>query len=229
MTGVYRYYRKIGKKVKLVAFVGDGATVDIGFQALSGAAERGENFIYICYDNEGYMNTGVQRSGSTPYAARTTTTPVSAIHRGKQQASKYLPLLMLFHRIPYVATANIFHLEDYAEKLLKAAEINDGVAYIHLFSPCTTGWGIDESRAIDASRLAVETNYFPLWEAIRGKLRLTHMETTPKPIQEYTKLMDKYAHLTDEELNELQELVNDRYDTIAFLASYDRTHQRQRG
>lgn len=229
MTGVYRYYRKIGKKVKLVAFVGDGATVDIGFQALSGAAERGENFIYICYDNEGYMNTGVQRSGSTPYAARTTTTPVSAIRRGKQQESKYLPLLMLFHKIPYVATASIFHMEDYAKKLLKAAEINDGVAYIHLFSPCTTGWGIDESRAIDVLRLAVETNYFPLWEAVRGKLRLTHMETTPKPIQEYTKLMDKYAHLTDEELNELQELVNDRYDTIAFLASYDRTYQRQRG
>lgn len=221
MTGVYRYYRKIGRKVRLVAFVGDGATVDIGFQALSGAAERGENFIYICYDNEGYMNTGVQRSGSTPYAARTTTTPVGPKHRGKGQSSKYLPLLMLFHRIPYVATASISHPEDYAKKLLKAMDVTDGVAYIHLFSPCTTGWGIEESRALDVLRLAVETNYFPLWEAERGQLRFTHRETNPKPIQEYTKLMDKYAHLRAEELNGLQELVNDRYDTISYLSLFN--------
>ena len=219
MTGVYRYYRSIGKEAKLVAFVGDGATVDIGFQALSGAAERGENFIYICYDNEGYMNTGVQRSGSTPFGARTYTTPVGEMRHGKEQTGKNLPLLMLFHGIPYVATASISHPEDYAQKLLKAMNVKDGLAYIHLYSPCTTGWGIPEDQGLDVARLAVETNYFPLWEAEHGKVRITHEVTDPKPIHEYTKLMGKYSHLTVEDQEKIQELVNSRYDVVSSLAS----------
>ncbi len=221
MTGVYRYYRSIGRDVKLVAFAGDGATVDIGFQALSGAAERGENFIYICYDNEGYMNTGVQKSSATPFGARTYTTPVGEYRHGKEQASKNLPLLMLFHEIPYVATANIAYPEDYAQKLIKATKVKDGLSYIHLFSPCTIGWGIPEDQGIDVARLAVETNYFPLWEAEHGKVHLTHEVTNPKPIHEYTSLMGKYSHLTPEDLDEVQEMVNNRYNLIYSLASSD--------
>jgi pyruvate/2-oxoacid:ferredoxin oxidoreductase beta subunit len=219
MTGVYRYYRRMGRDVNLVAFVGDGATVDIGFQALSGAAERGENFIYICNDNEGYMNTGVQRSGSTPLGAQTTTTPVGPARHGKEQAAKYLPLLMLFHDIPYVATATIAYPEDYARKLTKAMQVKDGLAYIHLFLPCPTGWGIAENQGLDACRLGVETNYFPLWEGEYGKLHLSQEVANPRPIREYTSLMGKYSHLTPDELDQLQDMVNDRYRVIKTLAS----------
>ena len=219
MTGVYRYYRSIGKKTKAVAFVGDGATVDIGFQALSGAAERGENLIYICYDNEGYMNTGVQRSGSTPYGARTYTSPVGKEAHGKEQTGKNLPVLMLFHGIPYVATATIAHPEDYARKLMKAMKVKDGLSYIHLFSPCTTGWGVPEDQGFDVARMAVETNYFPLWEAEHGKVRLTHEVADPKPIKEYTSFMGKYSHLTADDLEKIQGIVNDRYNLIKSLAT----------
>ena len=219
MTGIYRYYRRTGRDVNLVAFVGDGATVDIGFQALSGAAERGENFIYICNDNEGYMNTGIQRSGSTPWGAQTTTTPVGPARHGKEQAAKNLPLLMLFHGIPYVATATIAYPEDYARKLTKAKQVKNGLAYIHLFLPCTTGWGIAEDRGLDAARLAVETNYFPLWEAENGKMCLTQEVANPRPIHEYTDMMGKYSHLTAEDLDLLQDMVNDRYRVIKTLAS----------
>ena len=219
MTGVYRYFRHIGREANLVAFVGDGATVDIGFQALSGAAERGENFIYICYDNEGYMNTGVQRSSSTPLKARTYTTPVGKARHGKEQAAKNLPLLMLFHGIPYVATATISHPDDYATKLMKAMKVKDGLAYIHLYSPCPTGWAVPEDMGIEVARLAVETNYFPLWEAEHGKVRLTHEVAEPKPIQELTNLMGKFSHLTAEDIAEIQQSVNERYKTVHDLAS----------
>lgn len=218
MTGVSRYYRSIDRDVTLVALVGDGATVDVGFQPLSGAAERGENFIYICYDNEGYMNTGVQRSGSTPLGARTATTPVGPARHGKKQTSKYLPLIMLSHGIPYVATANIAYLEDYARKLTKARNVKDGLAYIHLLSPCSTGWGFPEEKSLDVCRLAVETNYFPLWEAEHGKVSLTHEVNNPRPIEEYTKSMSKYAHLTDEDLRQIQESVIARHNLIKFLS-----------
>ena len=219
MTGVYRYYKRLGREVKLVSFVGDGATVDIGFQALSAAAERGENFIYICNDNEGYMNTGVQRSGSTPLGARTFTTPVGKMRHGKERPSKYLPLLMLFHDVPYVATATIAYPEDYAQKLTKAMNVRDGLSYIHLFLPCPVGWGIPEDQGIHVARLAVETNYFPLWEAERGKVHLTQDIINPKPIREYTERLGKYSHLTTEDLEQVQEAVNTRYATIRSLTS----------
>jgi len=192
--------------------------VDIGFQPLSGAAERQENLVYICYDNEGYMNTGVQRSSSTPLMARTTTSPVGRKRHGKEQNSKYMPLLMLFHDVPYVATATIAYPRDYAKKLIKAMNVTKGLSYIHLFTPCVTGWGIPVDRGLDVCNAAVETNYFPLWEAEKGKVRLTQEITDPKPIHEYTELSRKYAHLTTQDLVRLQEQVNARYDVIRSLA-----------
>ncbi|MBU2607848.1 MAG: NADH-dependent phenylglyoxylate, partial [Chloroflexi bacterium] len=189
-----------------------------GFQALSGAAERGDNLLYICYDNEGYMNTGVQRSSSTPYGAKTATTPVGPARHGKEQVAKNMPLLMLFHEIPYVATANIAYPEDYARKLTKAMQVKDGLAYIHLFIPCITGWGIPETASLDVCRLAVETNYFPLWEAEHGKVRLTKEIAIPRPIEEYVRMIGKYSHLTDEDIQRIHEMVNERYNLLKNLS-----------
>jgi phenylglyoxylate dehydrogenase beta subunit len=217
MTGVKRYYRKKGKDVTCVAFVGDGATADVGFQPLSGAAERGENIIYICYDNEGYMNTGIQRSSTTPLRGWTTTTPTEKNRRGKEQPSKYIPLVMAFHGIRYVATATVGYLEDFAQKLVKAKAIKDGMTYIHLLSPCPTGWRFDSSDAIEVSKWAVETNYFPLWEAESGKFRLTHQVEKPQPIREFTKLMGRFSHLREEDLEDIQKAVDSRFTMIQKL------------
>lgn len=217
-TGIVRYYRKIGKDITVVCFTGDGCAADVGFQPLSGAAERNENFIYVCYDNEGYMNTGVQRSSTTPLGARTTTTPVGVARKGKETPAKNLPLIMAMHKIPYVATATLSHPEDYVKKLLKAKEIkNEGMAYIHVFSPCPTGWGMATDMTIEVCRMAVRTNFFPLWEAERGRFRFTHTVAQPRPVTEYTKLIRKYRHLTPEELERLQQEVNENYALLRQL------------
>lgn len=217
-TGLVRYYRKIGKDVTVVCFTGDGCAADVGFQPLSGAAERNEKFIYITYDNEGYMNTGVQRSSTSPLGAVTTTTPYGVAREGKETSAKDLALIMAMHRIPYVATATLSHLEDFAKKLLKAKEKkNEGFVYIHVFSPCPPGWRIEDDSAIQVCRMAVRTNYFPLWEAENGKFRFTHKTDNPKPIQEFTRLMGRFSHLKEEDLAKLQQLVNERFDLIKSL------------
>ena len=211
-TGLVRYYRKTGKDVTVVCFTGDGCAADVGFQPLSGAAERNEKIIYICYDNEGYMNTGVQRSSTTPLGAATTTTPVGVASRGKPTVPKNMPLIMAMHEIPYVATATLSHLEDFAKKLLKAKDKKDeGFVYLHVFCPCPVGWRIASDSSIQVCRMAVRTNYFPLWEAENGKFRLTHETHNPRPIQEFTKLIGKFAHLKEDEIDNLQQFVNERY------------------
>ena len=219
MTGVYRYYRHIGKEVKLAAFCGDGAMADVSFQVLSGAAERGEGIIIICYDNEGYMNTGNQRSSTTSAKAWTNTSPVGKTLRGKEQESKYVPLIMAFHGIPYTATATVSYLEDYVKKLTKAMNTRDGMSYIHLLTPCPSGWKAATDSGIDISRLAVETNYFPLWECVNGKFRLTQRIKKPEPIEDYTRLIGKFSHLTEDELKGFQRSVDARYGQIEALCS----------
>ena len=225
MSGVRRYYKHIGRDVTLLAYVGDGATADVGFQSLSGAAERGENILYVCYDNEGYMNTGIQRSGTTPLGAWTTTSPVGKIVQGKEQPSKNMPLLMFWHGVSYVATASVAYLDDYAKKLVKAMQVKDGMAYIHLYSPCPTGWRTPAEIAVDIARIAVETNYFPLWEAEHGKIRMTKEIDNPKSISELTKVMRKFSHLSEEELEEFQQLVNTRFATLKGLAQLSNHRQ----
>jgi pyruvate/2-oxoacid:ferredoxin oxidoreductase beta subunit len=220
-TGLSRYYKRIGQDATVVCFTGDGCAADVGFQPLSGAAERNENFIYICYDNEGYMNTGVQRSSTTPMGALTATTPVSATARGKGVPAKNLPLIMAMHKVPYVATATLSNIEDYARKLQKAKEKkNEGFVYLHVFCPCPVGWGIESDSAIQVCRMAVRTNYFPLWEAERGQFRFTHTEANPRPIAEYTKLSRKFNHLNEEELARLQEDVNNNYAFLKHLTGF---------
>jgi len=219
-TGIARYYQKIGKDATVVCYTGDGCAADIGFQPLSGAAERNEKIIYICYDNEGYMNTGVQRSSTTPLGAATTTTPVGAASRGKPTVPKNVPLIMAMHDAAYVATATLSHLEDFAKKLVKAKEKKDeGFVYIHVFCPCPVGWRTESDSSIQVCRMAVRTNYFPLWEAENGKFRFTHEVANPRPVQEFTKLIRKFAHMKEAEIDNLQQVVNERHALIKALCN----------
>ncbi|MDT8378814.1 MAG: thiamine pyrophosphate-dependent enzyme [Desulfotignum sp.] len=205
-TGLVRYYKKAGIENTVVCFNGDGTANDIGFGNLSGAAERNEPFIYICYDNEGYMNTGIQKSGTTPYGATTTTTPFGTVHRGKNLRRMNLGLKMAMNKIPYTATATLSDLEDLAKKLLKAKKAKErGFCFLHVFAPCPTGWGADPADTIEICRQAVKTNYFPLWEAENGKIRMTKTVKKPKPVSDYTKMMKKFNHMTEEDIAILQE------------------------
>jgi pyruvate/2-oxoacid:ferredoxin oxidoreductase beta subunit len=219
-TGVSRYFRKINKDTLCVAIIGDGATADIGFGPLSAAAERGERILYICYDNEAYMNTGIQRSSTTPYGSWTNTTQVGERGRGRQGTPKNIPLLMADHDIPYVATATLAHPEDYLRKLLKAREAaKEGMAYIHVLTPCPTGWKFKTEHALEVTKAAVDTNYFPLWEAEHGVIKLTHEVVNPAPIQEFTKYMKRFSHLSDTELQQLQQHVNKSFTKIKKIAA----------
>ncbi len=221
-AGLKRYYKKAGQDVKCVCFAGDGCFSDVGFQPLSGAAERNENIIVICYDNEGFMNTGIQRSGTSSYLSWTTTTPVGTKKRGKQMPAKNLPFIMAAHEIPYVATATIGYPEDYAQKLTKAKEVKDGLSYIHLLSPCPTGWRTSTGSVIDLCQLAVETNYFPLWEYKDGHYTITQKIKRPKPIKDYLKLMGKFKHLDTEEIDQIQHIVDQRFTKLkSFTAIQD--------
>lgn len=221
-TGLVRYYKKAGIDNTVVCFNGDGTAADIGFGNLSGAAERNEPFIYICYDNEGYMNTGIQKSGTTPYGASTTTTPYGIIHKGKNLRRMNLALKMAMHKIPYTATATLSDLDDLALKLKKAKEAKKrGFAFLHVFAPCPTGWGAAPENTIEICRRAVKTNYFPLWEANNGKIRMTKVVKKPKPVSEYTQLMKKFSHLTPEDLAVLQEDVDYEYCMLGGLSTLD--------
>src|SRR5512139_2359304 len=202
-SGLARYYRKTGQDVTIVCFTGDGDASDVGFQPLSGAAERNEHIMYVCYDNEGYMNTGNQRSSSTPLRAATATTPVGKGQRGKPTLAKNLPLIMAMHPVAYVATATLSNMEDYAKKLLKAKEkAKTGFAYIHVFAPCIIGFRIGSDAAIQVCRMAVRTNYFPLWEMEDGKFKITAPVAEPKPIQEYISLVGKFSHFKEDDIAE---------------------------
>jgi len=220
MTGASRYLRKTGREDAIcVCFVGDGATADVGFQPLSGAAARGEHILYICNDNEGYMNTGIQCSSVTPQGSWTSTTWIGEKSRGKSNEGKYMPLIMLMHGVSYVATATMAYYEDYVLKLEKAKEaVKRGMAYIHLHTPCATGWRAPVEKGIEMSRLAVQTNYFPLWEAEDGRLRLTHRVKRPNPLKDLLKMQKRFSHITDRELEALQQTIDKRLALLERLA-----------
>jgi pyruvate/2-oxoacid:ferredoxin oxidoreductase beta subunit len=219
LAGIKRALRRMGRDdITVLAFAGDGGTADAGFQALSGAAERGENIIYICYDNEGYMNTGIQRSGTTPRFAWTNTTPVGEAGRGKRQKGKDMAMIMAMHGVPYVATANPSFVPDYLSKLRRAKEIKDGLVYIHLFSGCPTGWKFPTENTVEVGRLATETGIFPLWECDHGKFRITYSPRKRLPVSAYTRTMDKYAHLSQEELDELQRMVDEKWKWLEAMS-----------
>ena len=216
------HYDRVGRKVNVVAFAGDGATVDAGMQCLSGAAERGDKIIYICYDNEGYMNTGYQRSGSTTKGAWTSTTPVFDGHGGKKQNKKDFPLIMAMHDIPYMATMSPAYIPDMVNKLEKAMAVESGLVYLHVYNPCVTGWGFKSDVSIELSRLAVETNFAPLYECENGVFKMSKVIKDPKPVGDFIHSFKKFKHLTEEDIAELQELTDRRYARLQKLCQADK-------
>ncbi len=214
-SGVYRAYRILGKDINVVAWAGDGGTVDIGIQALSGAAERGENIIYVCYDNEAYMNTGIQRSGATPLKAWTKTTPM-----GKRKMPKDMPMIVAAHRVPYVATASVGYPFDLASKFDKAKEI-EGFKYIHIFSPCPPGWNSPVSKTAEIGKLAVDTYFWPLYEVKNGKLRIT-VKPRKRPLKEFLDLQDRFRGLSDKEVALLEEIVMEKWNFLLHLEKSER-------
>jgi pyruvate ferredoxin oxidoreductase beta subunit len=202
---------KIAKRdIKCIGMAGDGATSDIGVQALSGAIERGHNFLYICWDNEAYMNTGIQRSSSTPYGASTTTAPAGKVSIGQKTRKKNMVEICVAHNIPYAATACPSYPFDLMNKVKKGAEVK-GPAYVHILCPCCTGWRYPSKITIQMGRLAVETGIFPLYEVENGRYRLNVDRPTLKPVEEYLKPQGRYRHLTDKDIQEIQEMVNEDY------------------
>ena len=217
LAGARRYYNRIGRDVTMLAFAGDGGAADVGFQSLSGAAERGEQIIFICVDNEGYMNTGVQRSSTTPFGAWTSTTPVGSVLKGKTRDAKPLPIIMLMHNCEYVATASTAYMEDYYQKLDKAIQAaKTGMAYVHVFSPCPTGWRMPPSHLIEVGRKAVKSNLMPLWEFenATGEMRFTHPVEDPLPVSEYLSLIGKYRHLSTEQVERIQQHADQQVDML---------------
>jgi len=212
-TGLVAGLKALDKKgLTVLAFAGDGGTHDIGIQALSGAAERQSDFIYICYDNEGYMNTGNQRSSSTPLGAISGTTPIL----GKRQNQKDIMAIMEAHGIPYVATANAAYPLDLYEKVRKAKTIK-GTRFIHLFTPCPPGWGFPFSDTIKIGELAVKTGWIVLYEVEDGVFRLTSASESIarrgnlRPLREYLREQGRFKNITEEQINELQDWVNARW------------------
>lgn len=199
--------------VAVVAMGGDGATADIGFQALSGALERGHNFTYVCFDNEAYMNTGIQRSSSTPLGAMTTTSPPGKKSIGQVTWKKDMPGIAAAHNIPYVATACPSYPRD-LEKKVKKARDTEGPAYLHVFSVCPTGWRSKPEIGIELGRLAVETGVFPLYEVENGTWRITKTVKELKPIRDYLSPQGRFRHLSDDVIDRIAQTVQERYEAL---------------
>lgn len=209
MSGMRAGLEILGKDdIHVVGLAGDGGTVDIGLQALSGAVERGHRFIYICYDNEAYMNTGIQRSGSTPRGAWTTTTP-----GGKKEDKKDIVGMLLAQGIPYIATASAGYMDDLARKLEKAKAVN-GPSYIHVSAPCSTGWRFPAANTVTVSRMAVDTGLWPLFEAADGIVHVTRKVANLKPLAEFVKAQGRFASVGTEELAKWQEEVTEKYNRL---------------
>lgn len=213
LTGLSQMYQRKGRPdVNIIALAGDGATADCGFQSLSAAAERNEKMLYICYDNEGYMNTGYQRSSTTTKGSRTSTTPIGSVINGKQQQQKYLPLIISMHNVEYCATASPSHMADFVAKVQKGlAASKKGFAYLHVFSPCPTGWVYPPEQAIAMARKAVQSNLFPLWEMDGEGYHLNYENKNPMPMAEFVKGIGKFKNLTEEDIASIQTAAEQRY------------------
>jgi len=210
--------------VDVIALAGDGGTYDIGIQALSGAVERGHDFLFVLYDNEAYMNTGYQRSGGTPLGAATTTSPAGTVVPGKLEHKKPIAEIMVAHEMPYVATASPYYWRDLLSKVRKGLEVN-GPAFLHVFAPCPRGWRSDPAKSIEFSRLAVETCVFPLWEAVNGQCQLSTpsklIALAPqkkKPVKDYLQGQGRFRHLftpkNQKLLEEIQRLTDERWQRL---------------
>ena len=221
-AAIQMFYKKqkIKEKPNIIAFAGDGATADIGLQSLSGALERGHNFLYVCLDNEAYMNTGIQRSSSTPYGAMTTTSPPGKMSKGQCTWKKNVAMIAAAHNIPYVATASPAYHLDLMNKVRKALAV-DGPAYIQIFSPCPTGWRSKPEQSITLAKLAVQTGAFPLFEVEYGRFKITQKTKELKPIKEYLQLQRRFRHLGEDDIAYIQERVKAEFERLKALASLD--------
>lgn len=208
-TGISRGYRVQGNDhTKVVAFAGDGATLDIGLQALSGMMERMEDVLYICYDNEAYMNTGIQGSSSTPYGAWTTTTP-----EGKGVNKKDLLGIAIAHQIPYCASASIANMSDLRKKVRKAREVH-GPSLIHIHCPCPTGWGYETAKTVEVCKKAVQSGAWLLYEYDNGTFTVNYKPKELKPVKEYIRLQKRFNDIDDESLEELERYIQKQFDSL---------------
>jgi pyruvate ferredoxin oxidoreductase beta subunit len=213
------------RDIKVVGMAGDGGTMDIGMQALSGAMERGHDMLFVCFDNEAYMNTGIQRSSGTPMGASTTTAPAGKASMGQKTWKKNMAEIMVAHKVPYVATACPSYPLDFITKIEKAKKVK-GPSYIHCFTVCPTGWRCDSDKTISMGRLSVETGIFPLYEVENGKYKLSaEMPKKLQPIENYFKVQGRYRHLTADQVNMIQVRVDKEYqkllDKVQCLKSWD--------
>ena len=209
------------KDITVVAMGGDGGTSDIGFQALSGMMERGHKIIYVCVDNEAYMNTGIQRSSSTPFGATTTTSPAGKVHpAGQMTWKKDMTAIAAAHGIPYTATACPSYYNDLIKKVQKAKQV-DGPAYLHILSVCPTGWRIPPEKAIQYGQLAVDTGVFPLYEVESGVWKLSRKPKELKPVTDYFKGQGRYRHLDEKLTATIQEKVNERWERLLKLCAVE--------
>ncbi len=216
---------KIQKEIKFLAFGGDGGTYDIGLQSLSGSLERGHNFVYVCVDNEGYMNTGIQRSSSTPYGAWTNTSQVGKVHKGKEQFKKDLTAVVAAHHIPYVAQASPHNYMDLIRKSEKAFAVN-GPAFINVLSPCVPGWKYPMHKTIKLAKMAVDTCFWPLFEVENDEWKLNYDPgANKKPIMEWLKMQKRFRHLMKPEnahiVEQLQANVDKRWEHLKKLCGKD--------
>jgi len=237
ITGVeamYKALKKRGKvpadkKIKFIAFGGDGGTYDIGLQSLSGALERGHDFTYVCYDNEAYMNTGIQRSSATPLGAHTTTSPAGKVIPGKKDFQKNLTAIVAAHGIPYVAQASPAYYMDLINKAQRAIE-TDGPTFLNVLSPCPRGWRTDTQNFLKIGQLAVETCFWPLYEVIDGKYvlngvskRIADGKAEKKPLEEWIRLQGRFKHLLNEKnkwvIEKAQERLDAEWERLVKLAS----------
>ena len=212
-TGVRAAVKRLGKKTQVVAWAGDGGTSDIGIQALSGALERNEDIIYICYDNEAYMNTGVQRSGTTPQGGLTTTTP----YEGKKENSKNVPDIVAAHNPAYIATCSASYPLDFHDKLLKAKEIR-GLKYIHIQTPCPPGWGCEERMTVKIGKMAIECGLFDLYEIEGDQKKLSDptakllRKEKLRPVQDYLNMQTRFRAISGEQIVAMQQRIDLKWE-----------------
>jgi pyruvate ferredoxin oxidoreductase beta subunit len=200
--------------VTILGIAGDGGTIDIGLQGLSGAAERNDDILYLCYDNEAYMNTGVQRSGSTPFQSWTTTTPAGPCSKGENNKfRKSLFEIMMAHRVPYVATASVAYPKDLMEKVEKAKKIK-GCKVIHISAPCPTGWGYEPALTVKIGKMAVELGLWYLAECENGEMKLNYIPKEFKSVKDYLKIQKRFKHLQEEDYIEITELRDTEWERL---------------
>ncbi len=198
------------RETTVLGWAGDGGTFDIGLQALSGAAERNEDILYVCYDNEAYMNTGIQRSSATPWGAWTTTTPAGS---PKAHPKKDMMAILAAHRIPYAATSTVGHPVDLVEKVQKARAIR-GTRFLHVLSPCPPGWRVADEETIDLARQAVRTRVFPVVEVENGQRWRITVDHPGEPVEPYLRRQGRFRHLTPEQIRIVQADVDARWETL---------------